>query len=84
MTVLVEKSTVNVDEGIDNLIDGMIEDYNNWSRNDNMKNRFASNFSVSKGQKYIKVINDNSVKCFINHNLYVHHFKLLKNINHII
>ena len=48
MTVLVEKSTVNVDEGIDNLIDGMIEDYNIWSRNDNMKNRFASNFSVSK------------------------------------
>ena len=65
MTVLVEKSTVNVDEGIDNLIDGMIEDYNNWSRNDNMKNRFASNFSVSKGQKYIKIINDNCVKCFI-------------------
>ena len=54
MTVLVEKSTVNVDEGIDNLIDGMIEDYNNWSRNDNMKNRFASNFSVSKDKNILK------------------------------
>ena len=65
MTVQVTKKTDDIGGGIQNMIDAMIEDYNIWSRNDNMKNRFASNFTVNKGKKYFKVINDNAVKCFI-------------------
>ena len=65
MTVQVTKKTDDIGGGVQNMIDAMIEDYNIWSRNDNMKNRFASNFTVNKGKKYIKVINDNAVKCFI-------------------
>ena len=65
MTVQVTKKTDDIGGGVQNMIDAMIEDYNIWSRNDNMKNRFASNFTVNIGKKYIKVINDNAVKCFI-------------------
>ena len=39
MTVQVTKKTDDIGGGIQNMIDAMIEDYNIWSRNDNMKNR---------------------------------------------
>ena len=65
MTVLVEKTTVNMEEGINNLIDGMITDYNKWTDNERMQAEFANGFDVRKGQKYIKVINRNGVTSFI-------------------
>ena len=54
MTVQVTKKTDDIGGGVQNMIDAMIEDYNIWSRNDNMKNRFASNFTVNKGKKLHK------------------------------
>jgi len=65
MTVLIEKTAKYIGGGIDNMIEGMVKDYNEFISTESMQDKFADSFKISKGQKYIKVINDNSVKCFI-------------------
>ena len=65
MTVQITKNADYIGGGIQNMIDGMIEDYNSWSSSEQMKDEFANGFEIRKGQKYIKVINRNSVVAFI-------------------
>ena len=65
MTVQITKTAKYIGGGIENMIDGMIEDYNSWSSSEQMKDEFANGFEIRKGQKYIKVINRNSVVAFI-------------------
>tara|TARA_B100000424_G_scaffold85580_1_gene63984 strand:+ start:150 stop:491 length:342 start_codon:yes stop_codon:yes gene_type:complete len=65
MTVQITKNAKYIGGGIENMIDGMIEDYNSWSSSEQMKDEFANGFEIRKGQKYIKVINRNSVVAFI-------------------
>lgn len=61
MTVKVEKfeKDLNIIEGVENMIKAMIEDYNEWSNNDRMKEEFANSISFSEGRKYIKVVRRN-------------------------
>ena len=65
MTVQITKNANNMTDGINNMTDAMIEDYNDFISTERMQDNFADSFQIRKGQKYIKVINDNSVKCFI-------------------
>ena len=65
MTVQITKTAKYIGGGIENMIDGMIEDYNDFISTERMQDRFANGFEIRKGKKYIKVINDNAVKCFI-------------------
>ena len=65
MTVQITKTAKNIGGGIQNMIEGMIKDYNEFISTERMQDNFADSFQIRKGQKYIKVINDNSVKCFI-------------------
>ena len=56
----VTKKTKTLDEGIKNLIDASKLDYKNF--------KYANkklNFEVKEGKKYIKIIRDNGVHCFI-------------------
>ena len=65
MTVQITKNANNMTDGINNMTDAMIEDYNDFISTERMQDKFANGFKISKGKKYIKVINDNCVKCFI-------------------
>ena len=55
----------NIEDGIQNLINASIEDYNKDTQNENMKNEFANSWSVKVGQKFIKVIAKHAVHSFI-------------------
>ena len=65
MTVQITKNANNMTDGINNMTDAMIEDYNDFISTERMQDKFANSFEIRKGKKYIKVINDNAVKCFI-------------------
>ena len=65
MTVQITKDANNMTDGINNMTDAMIEDYNDFISTERMQDKFANGFEIRKGKKYIKVINDNTVKCFI-------------------
>ena len=65
MTVQITKTAKYIGGGIENMIEGMVKDYNEFISTERMQDNFADSFQIRKGQKYIKVINDNSVKCFI-------------------
>ena len=65
MTVQITKDAKYIGGGIENMIDGMIEDYNDFISTERMQDTFANGFEIRKGKKYIKVINQNAVKCFI-------------------
>jgi len=70
--IQVSKTAKNIDEGIKFMIDAMVEDYGGFNRHnkvdvvrDKMYNEYKNGFTVSGGQKYIKITNGGSVKCFI-------------------
>ena len=65
MTVQITKNANNMTDGINNMTDAMIEDYNDFISTERMQDKFANGFEIRKGKKYIKVIKDNAVKCFI-------------------
>ena len=65
MTVQITKNANNMTDGINNMTDAMIEDYNDFISTERMQDTFANGFEIRKGKKYIKVINQNAVKCFI-------------------
>ena len=81
--IQVNKTAKNIDEGIKYMIDAMVEDYGGFNRHNkidevrnNMYNEYKNGFKIKNGQKYIKVINDNSVKAFIVKNDFNPYFKL--------
>ena len=65
MTVQITKTAKYIGGGIQNMTDAMIEDYNDFISTERMQDTFANGFEIRKGKKYIKVINQNAVKCFI-------------------
>jgi hypothetical protein len=55
----------NIKDGIQNLINASIEDYNEFCDNKNMQEEFANSWSVKEGQKFIKLVAKHSVHSFI-------------------
>ena len=58
-------SAKNIQDGVQNLIDASIQDYNRGTKHESMKEEFANSWVVKEGQKYIKIIRKNSVHAFI-------------------
>jgi len=56
---------MDLNQGIDNLMVLIKNDYRANCQNMDMVERFESNLSISRGSKYIKVIHDGSVWGFI-------------------
>src|SRR5210317_840710 len=70
MTKKIIKTANSLDDGIKNMIDAMVEDYGMFStttlnNNIEMFNQYKNSFKILNGRKFIKIINDNSVKAFI-------------------
>lgn len=70
MTKKITKTANSLDDGIKNMIDAMVEDYGMFSttalnNNIEMFNQYKNSFKILNGRKFIKIINDNSVKAFI-------------------
>ena len=70
MTKQITKTADSLDDGIKNMIDAMVEDYGVFSttalnNNIEMFNEYKNSFKILNGRKFIKIINDNSVKAFI-------------------
>ena len=73
--IKVEKSANTLDEGIKNLMAGAKDDYVRCSTSNGTKeltgyskdqvDKWDSNTKVSQGKKYIKVVQENGVFCFI-------------------
>ena len=73
--IKVGKTAKTLDEGIKNLMAGAKLDYQRWSTNNGMKeltgyskdqvDDWDSKTSVRPGKKYIKVVQENGVFCFI-------------------
>ena len=73
--IKVEKTAKTLDEGIKNMMAGAKLDYQRWSTNNGMKeltgyskdqvDDWDSKTSVRPGKKYIKVVQENGVFCFI-------------------
>ena len=55
----------NIKDGIQNLINASIEDYNIGTKLESMKEEFANSWIVKEGPKYIKIIRKGSVHAFI-------------------
>ena len=55
----------NIKDGIQNLINASIEDYNSGTKLESMKEEFANSWVVKEGPKYIKIIRQNAVHAFI-------------------
>ena len=51
--------------GIGKMIDAMVLDYGRKNNNEKMFNEYKDGFKSIVGQKFVKVINNNSVKAFI-------------------
>lgn len=51
--------------GIGKMIDAMVADYGKNNTNERMFNEYKDGFKTITGQKFIKVVNNNSVKAFI-------------------
>jgi len=71
MITVTDKSTTLL-EGVGKMIDAMVADYGKFgyhTKNDevrnNMFNEYRDGFKTMTGQKFIKVVNNNSVKAFI-------------------
>ena len=56
MTVQITKTAKYIGGGIDNMIEGMVKDYNEFISTERMQDKFANGFKLSKGKKYIKEI----------------------------
>ena len=65
----------NIKDGIQNLINASIEDYNQDCDNKNMREEFANSWSVKEGPKFIKLVAKHSVHSFIVKKAFKH-FKL--------
>ena len=52
-------------EGIGKMIDAMVLDYSKGNTNERMFNEYKDGFKTIVGQKFIKVVNNNSVKAFV-------------------
>ena len=73
--IKVEKTAKTLDEGIKNLMSGAKQDYVRMSTNNGLKeltgysleqtNKWDSNTRIFNGKKYIKVVQENGVFCFI-------------------
>ena len=73
--IKVEKTAKTLDEGIKNLMAGAKQDYVRMSTSDGRKeltgysleqtNKWDSNTRIMPGKKYIKVVQENGVFCFI-------------------
>ena len=55
----------NIEDGIQNLINASIEDYNIGTKHESMKEEFANSWSIKEGPKYIKLVAKHSVHSFI-------------------
>jgi hypothetical protein len=70
---IVNKTAKTIEEGITNLMNGAKEDYAKWSdrgtdTSSYTKEQLAKwddSISIREGKKYIKVVRDNGVFCFI-------------------
>ena len=51
--------------GIGKMIDAMVLDYSKGNNNERMFNEYKDGFKTIVGQKFIKVVNNNSVKAFV-------------------
>ena len=74
MTVYVEKEkNTSLEDGVDNLMNAMIEDYtgeSRWTslamdRKTDMQKRYVEGLVATKGKKYWKIIQDDSATSFI-------------------
>ena len=73
--IKVEKTAKTLEEGIKNLMSGAKQDYVRMSTNNGLKeltgysleqtNKWDSNTRIFNGKKYIKVVQENGVFCFI-------------------
>ena len=67
--IVCKKQTTDLQQGIQNLIDTMVEDYAKWAKSmdwdDSTTVKFADKFRTTEGKKYIKIIADNSCTAFI-------------------
>jgi len=69
----VNKTAETLQEGITNMMNGAKEDYAKWSDNGNDMSAYTKeqlakwddSISIREGKKYIKVVRDNGVFCFI-------------------
>ena len=64
MITVTDKSTTLL-EGIGKMIDAMVLDYSKGNNNERMFNEYKDGFKTITGQKFIKVVNNNSVKAFV-------------------
>jgi hypothetical protein len=65
MTIRVEKKATTLEEGINNLIEAMVLDYNNFCNVPEMREKYKNSFVVKNNRKYIKIMSGNAVKAFI-------------------
>ena len=73
--IKIEKTAKTLEEGIKNLMSGAKQDYVRMSTNNGQKeltgysleqtNKWDSNTRIFNGKKYIKVVQENGVFCFI-------------------
>ena len=73
--IKIEKTAKTLEEGIKNLMSGAKQDYVRMSTNNGLKeltgysleqtNKWDSNTRIFNGKKYIKVVQENGVFCFI-------------------
>ena len=67
--IICKKQTTDLQQGVQNLIDTMVEDYATWAKNmdldDSTTVKFADKITTTEGKKYIKIIADNSSTAFI-------------------
>ena len=67
--IICKKQTTDLQQGVQNLIDTMVEDYATWAKSmdwdDSKSTEFADKIRTTEGKKYIKIISDNSCTAFI-------------------
>ena len=66
---IVDKTAETLDEGIKNMMAGAKHDYAHWGKGSSYGQRqlaeWDSKTKVTQGKKYIKVVQENGVFCFI-------------------
>ena len=67
--ITVNNTAKTLDEGIKNMMSGAKDDYANWGKGSDYGQRqlveWDSKTKVTQGKKYIKVVQENGVFCFI-------------------
>ena len=68
--IVCKKQTTDLQQGIQNLIDTMVEDYAKWAKSmdwdDSTTVKFADKIRTTEGKKYIKIVeNGGGVKAFV-------------------